>query len=137
MSLTASLASQLSTSTDSAALAELASKAIEEGEEERALPLLQRGVSKNSDPLLWQWKALLERSIDEHEAALASFAEAARLAPADVSVAHGHARTAMEAGLDARPLYERARALAPRNGQILSGHGGRARRDGRGRPGDR
>ena len=54
--------------------------------------MLQRGVSKNSDPLLWQWKALLERSIDEHEAALASFAEAARLAPADVSVAHGHAR---------------------------------------------
>ena len=27
----------------------------------------------------------------------------------------------MEAGLDARPLYERARGLAPRNGQILLG----------------
>lgn len=121
MSLTASLASRLSTSADSAALAELASKAIEEGEEERALPLLERGASRSGDALLWQWKALLERSIDEHKAALASFAEAARLAPGDVSVAHGHARTAMEAGLDARLLYERARALAPRNGQILLG----------------
>ena len=121
MSLTASLASRLSNSADSGSLAELASKAIEEGEEERALPLIERGVSQNGDALLWQWKALLERSIDQHEAALASFAEAARRAPADVSVAHGHARTAMEAGLDARPLYERARGLAPRNGQILLG----------------
>ena len=71
--------------------------------------------------MLWQWKALLERSLDEHEQALASFAEAARLDPADVSIAHGHARTAMEAGLDAGPLYERALSLAPRNGQILIG----------------
>lgn len=121
MSVTASLAASLSGSNDVNALAELASRAIEEGEEERALPLIERGARHAGSSLLWQWKALLERNIDEHEQALASFAEAGRLAPDDVSVAHGHARTAMEAGLDARPLYERAISLAPRDGQILVG----------------
>ena len=121
MSVTESLAAQLSDSLDVDALAELSSKALEEGEEERALPLVERGAMRSRNSLLWQWKALLERSLDEHEAALRSFEEAARLDPADVSVAHGYARTAMEAGLDARPLYERAFSLAPRNGQILVG----------------
>ena len=121
MSVTASLASRLSGATDENALAELAGKALEEGEEERALPLMERGAEQLGSALLWQWKALLERSLDEHALALASFAEAARLAPTEVSIVHGHARTAMEAGLDARPLYERARSLAPRDGQILVG----------------
>lgn len=121
MSVTAALASKLSGSIDEQALADLASKAFEEGEEECALPLVERGAERLRSALLWQWKALLERSLDEHESALASFAEAARLAPSEVSIAHGHARTAMEAGLDARPFYERARSLAPRDGQILVG----------------
>ena len=121
MSVTASLATRLSDSVDANALAELAGKALEEGEEERALPLVERGAVRSRSALLWQWKALLERSLDEHELSLASFEEAARLAPADVSIAHGHARTAMEAGLDARPLYERALSLAPNDGQILVG----------------
>ena len=121
MSVTASMAMALSNSIDVAALADLASKAMEEGEEERVLPLIGRGAEQSRSPLLWQWKALLERSLDEHELALASFAEAARLAPGDPSIAHGHARTAMEAGLDARPFYERALTLAPRNGELLVG----------------
>ena len=121
MSDTASMASALSDSVDVAALAELAGKALEEGEEEHALSLIARGAEKANAALLWQWKALLERSLDEHEQALASFDKAARLAPADVGIAHGHARTAMEAGLDARALYERVVALAPKGGQILVG----------------
>jgi tetratricopeptide (TPR) repeat protein len=119
--MTASLASALSGSVDVAALADLASKALEEGEEERALPLIERGATQGRSALLWQWKGLLERSLDQHEEALQSFEEAARLAPADASIAHGHARTAMEAGLDARPFYERALALAPKNGELLVG----------------
>ena len=121
MSLTDSLASQLVGSVDVQALADLASKAIEEGEEERALPLVQRAAEQTREALLWQWRALLERSLDEHEEALLSFKTAARLDPTDVSVAHGHARTAMEAGLDARVLYEHALSLAPRNGQLIVG----------------
>jgi tetratricopeptide (TPR) repeat protein len=106
---------------DQAALEELAKSARDEGEEERALPLLERAVGQNPTARIWQWKALLERSIDEHEKALESFAEAARLDPANVSIAHGHARVAMEAGLDARDLYERALSLAPQNGPIIVG----------------
>jgi tetratricopeptide (TPR) repeat protein len=63
----------------------------------------------------------LHRALDEHESALESFAEAARLAPADVKIAQGHAQTAMEAGLPAVELFERARSLAPGNGAILVG----------------
>ena len=121
MSETAALATRLSTSLDADAIGELAQKALQEGEEERALQVIERAVAHSPVAALWQWKALLERSLDEHEAALASFEEAALRAPAEVSIAHGHARTAMEAGLDARPLYERALALAPNNGQILVG----------------
>lgn len=121
MSETAALATRLSTSVDAGAIGELARKALEEGEEECALQVIERAVTQSPVAALWQWKALLERSLDEHEAALASFEEASRLAPGEVSIAHGHARTAMEAGLDARPLYEHAFALAPRNGQILVG----------------
>lgn len=106
---------------DPAVLEELARTAQLEGEEERALPILRRASGKVRNARVWQWKGLLERSLDEHEEALHSFAEAARLAPGDMSIAHGRARVAMEAGLDAQPLYEQARALAPNNAALLVG----------------
>jgi tetratricopeptide (TPR) repeat protein len=106
---------------DSAALEQLAEVAINEGEEDRALPLLERALDKSATARLWQWKGLLERSIDEHERALRSFAEAVRIDPSDVTIAHGHARVAMEAGLDAQPLYERALALEPQSGPLIVG----------------
>ena len=121
MTVTGSLATALSNSVDVNALADLARKAVEEGEEERAIPLIERAAVQARSAILWQWKGLLERSIDDHQSALSSFQEAAKLAPTDVSIAHGRARTAMEAGLDARELYERALSLAPRNGQIIVG----------------
>lgn len=106
---------------DTPVLEQLARTARDEGEEEQALPLLERALEKNPTARIWHWKALLERSLDELELALGSFAEAARIDPVDPAVAHGHARVAMEAGLDARPLYERARSLAPQNGGIIVG----------------
>lgn len=107
---------------DPVALDQLANKALEEAEEERALPLLDRAVAQSPTARLWQWKGLLERAIDEHERAIRSYTEAARLGPTEPSIAHGLARVAMEAGLDARSYYETARRLAPRNGQIVIGH---------------
>jgi len=106
---------------DPDALDQLAQIALNEGEEERALPLLERALEKSPNARTWQWKGLLERSIDEHERALMSFAEAARLAPSDASIAHGRARVALEAGINAEELYERALALAPRNGALVIG----------------
>ena len=108
-------------STDPDALADLADHALREGEEEQALPLISRAVSQRPTARLWQWKGLLERSLDEHEQGLKSFGLAARLDPADASIAHGHARVALEAGLPAEQLYQRARALAPADGSVLVG----------------
>jgi len=121
VSFKAALASVSSRPLDPAALDQLAKEAMRQGEEESALPLFERAVEQAPTAQLWQWKGLLERSIDEHQRALDSFAEAARLDPANISIAHGRARVTMEAGLDAQELYRQARALAPRNGQILIG----------------
>jgi tetratricopeptide (TPR) repeat protein len=121
VSFKAALAAASSRPLDPATLDALAKAALAQGEEETALPLFERAVEKAPTSRTWQWKGLLERSIDEHQRALDSLAEAARLAPADAGIAHGLARVAMEAGLDARQLYQHARALAPLNGQLLIG----------------
>jgi len=61
----AALAAVSSRPLDPAALDQLAKEALRQGEEESALPLLERAVEQAPTALLWQWKGLLERSIDE------------------------------------------------------------------------
>ncbi len=100
---------------------DLASAALAEGEEERGLPLVRAAAEQSGDPSLWQWAGLLNRALDEHQAALDCFAEAARFAPGDPKIAHGHARVALEAGLDSVALFERARALAPQDPGVVLG----------------
>ena len=102
-------------------LAELAEEALRTGDEEGVIPNVRAGAERHESALLWQWTALLQRSLDDHQNALDSFAEAARLAPTDAKIAHGYAQTAREAGVDAVPMFERAHSLAPRNGPILLG----------------
>ena len=123
---------------DRQALELLASEAIESGEEEAALPFIEAAVGAQPSARLWQWKALLERALDRHGEALRSFEAAAALAPADAGIAHGLARTALEAGLPAEQLFERARELAPHDEQVIaglvaarlaSGHGAEAERE--------
>ena len=56
-------------------LPDIASRALAERTEEQALPLLEKGArAARTDARLWQWKALLERALDEHADALNSFA---------------------------------------------------------------
>ncbi|GAA0324163.1 putative 2OG-Fe(II) oxygenase [Sphingomonas oligophenolica] len=100
-------------------LANLAELALAQGEEEAALPFLVRGAERSPDARLWQWTGLLQRALDEHEDALASFGRAARIAPFDASIARGRAQVAFEAGLDAVALFEHARRLAPEKGDLL------------------
>lgn len=106
---------------DRHALEKLASQAIESGEEEAALPLLDAATTAQPDARLLQWKALLERSLDRHQEALRSFDAAAALAPSDPGIAHGHARIALEAGVAAEQLHEHALQLAPGDGRVLAG----------------
>ncbi len=102
-------------------LADVASEALHAGEEDRAIPIVRAGAEQHQSALLWQWTGLLQRSLDEHESALESFTEAARLAPDNAKIAQGLAQTTMEAGLDAVTQFEHARSLAPQNGAILVG----------------
>jgi tetratricopeptide (TPR) repeat protein len=64
---------------------------------------------------------LLQRSLDEHEEALASFEHAARLKPDGPKIAQARAQTAMEAGLPAVELFETALRLAPQDGSVIVG----------------
>lgn len=102
-------------------LGEFARAALAEQREHEALPILESAVRTGRDARLWQWKGLLERALDQHAEALASFAQAAAIAPADASIAHGHARIALEAGVPAAHLFVRALQLAPENGEVFIG----------------
>ena len=135
MSFRAALDAALERPDDQEALADLAEAALREGEEEQAIPLLARRLAQSPEARLFQWKGLLERSIDEHAEALNSFDHAARLDPANARIAHGRARVALEAGVPAEALFEQALRLAPSDGsallglvaaRLVAGHGERA-----------
>jgi tetratricopeptide (TPR) repeat protein len=70
---------------------------------------------------LWQFTGLLQRSLDQHADAFRSFRAAALADPEDAGIAHGHAQVAVEAGLDAVALFERAMRLAPTSGEVMIG----------------
>lgn len=106
---------------DPETVGDLARESLIAGEEEAALPLIQRQADAQRSARLWQWAGLLQRSIDEHENALRSLERAGALAPGDASIAHGRARVALEAGLPAVELFERARSLAPQDGDVQIG----------------
>ncbi len=100
---------------------DLARAALAEGEEQAALKQLIPAAECSREALLWQWVGLLQRSLDEHQAAIVSLGQAAALAPNDPAIAHARARVALEAGLDAVDLFLRARALAPNDGSVALG----------------
>jgi len=107
---------------DPDALADLARLALEEGEEEAALRVIAPAAEGSGDARLWQWTGLLNRALDDHALALDAFASAARFDPDNASIAHGHARVALEAGLDARALFDRALVLGV-SGDVILGRG--------------
>ena len=107
---------------DSIGLQRYAKAATEQGNEAEAAPVLAAAAARfASDPLLWQWTALLHRALDQHGEALAAAETAARLAPQDARIAHGRAHIALEAGRDARDVFEAAARLDPANGDVLLG----------------
>ena len=102
-------------------LSDLAERALAEGRETEVVDAIRDGAVRFKSALLWQWTALLQRSLDRHEDALESFANAVRLDPANARIAQGRAHTAMEAGLPAVELFEEAIRLNPRNGPTMIG----------------
>jgi tetratricopeptide (TPR) repeat protein len=107
---------------DPGRLARLARTALEKSREAEVLPLLAQALeARPEDAVLWQWKGILERALEDHSNAVQSFRRAAELAPADASIANGLARTSLEAGLAAADLFERTLQLDPSNGLAYLG----------------
>lgn len=73
------------------------------------------------DYRLWHVKGLIHREQEQRELAIPALRRAAELAPAEPLVAHGYARTLMEAGLPSVEPFARALKLAPGNTEILLG----------------
>jgi len=99
-----------------------AATAIRQGFAQEALPLAEAGARNHpTDARMWQVLGLAHRRLDALEPAVAALAKAAELAPGDALIAHSVARAAMEAGLPASALFERAHGLAPNDGSVLLG----------------
>ena len=82
---------------------------------ERALKLTPH------DPRLWHVKGLILRDQDRRELALPALKRAAEMAPAEPIIAHGYARTLLEAGLPSVEEFGRAMKLAPGNPAVITG----------------
>ncbi|MCW3846270.1 putative 2OG-Fe(II) oxygenase [Sphingomonas sp. LB-2] len=107
---------------DSVGLQRWALAAQQQGDEAEAAPVLAAAAARfRTDPLLWQWSALLHRALDRNAEALAAAETAARLAPGHPRIAQGLAHIRLEAGKDAVSAFEAAARLEPANGEILLG----------------
>lgn len=73
------------------------------------------------DPRLWHVKGLIHREHDRRELAIPALQRAVELAPNEPLIAHGYARTLLEAGLPAVQAFGRAIKLAPNNPEVVKG----------------
>ncbi|MGN6058397.1 MAG: 2OG-Fe(II) oxygenase family protein [Sphingomicrobium sp.] len=91
---------------------------------DRDLPLadVDRALAQAPhDYRLWHIKGLIHREQEQRELALPALRRAAELAPAEPLVAHGLARTSLEAGLPSVEPFARALKLAPGNTDLVTG----------------
>lgn len=107
---------------DTAAVVTRANAAAAAWTDADVLPFLTDAVSDApADARRWHVLGLALRNLDRHADALAAFREAVARAPADALAAHALARTALEAGLPATALFDRALALAPLEAPVILG----------------
>ncbi len=91
-------------------------------EEESVVSLIDSAAEANpGHARLWQVRGLVHRSLDQHLAALVAFDHAAAIAPENGLIAHGRARTSLEAGLPASALFEQSLRLAPGDEAVAFG----------------
>ncbi len=101
---------------------------------DRAIEALNRGASDlplddidralgvaPQDYRLWHIKGLIHREQDQRELAIPALRRAVELAPTEPLVAHGYARTLLEAGLPSVDAFARALKLAPANTEVVKG----------------
>ena len=91
--------------------------------EEQVLPLVRAAAAAHpSHPRLWQVLGLMHRAVDDMEPAIEALGRAARLAPNDAQIAHGLARSALEAGRKAASLFAKLSKVAPADEAVLLGY---------------
>ena len=73
------------------------------------------------DPRLWHIKGLMHRKEERRELAIPALQRAVQLAPDEPLIAHGYARTLLEAGLPCIEAFGRAVKLAPGNPDVTKG----------------
>lgn len=107
---------------DAAAIFAAGLDLLDADQPEALFPRVRKMAERHgSDHRIQQLLGLTARALGESGQALAAFARAAALAPADPLIAHSHARAALEAGRDASFLFDRAAQLAPNDGSVLQG----------------
>ena len=107
---------------NTSALLGAANAAIQHGHAAAAEPILAAAASAApGSPQLWQYLGLARRALQDSAGAHIAFTRAASMIPDDPLIAHSQARTALEAGYPAVPLFNRARLLAPTDGSIVLG----------------
>jgi hypothetical protein len=104
-------------------LADLALDALDHGLFEAIVARIGQAIAEGArDARLNQILALARRELLDGAGAVDAFETAHALAPGDVKIAHGLARSAWEAGWPAVARYEQAMRLAPADAALILGH---------------
>lgn len=103
--------------------AERGLQAIATGDEAAVLPLLIAAAATGPrDARLLHVIGLVHRALGDLAPAIAAFDAALAINPASARLVHARARAALEAGLPSVLWFERARAMAPADGDVVLGH---------------
>lgn len=107
---------------DRAAASDLGLRAIDDRREEDVLPMLTAlAAAPPADATLLHVVGLLHRAVGDHAAAIDALDRAFALNPGSARLVHARARTALEAGVESLTWFERARQLAPADGDVILG----------------
>lgn len=99
---------------DAESLCHLAEQALANGDEQVAEERLSGWLRLNSgNAVVWHWCAMLRRSLDRRDEAIAALQHALRRDPGNVGIAHALAQVMVEAGLPAARLFEKVVQAAP------------------------
>ena len=107
---------------DPARALDRAIEALNRGDPDLPLEDVDRALAiAPHDYRLWHIKGLIHREQEQRELAIPALRRAVELAPNEPLVAHGYARTLLEAGLPSVEAFARALKLAPGNTDVVTG----------------
>ena len=116
------MSAQIRTAVDPSRILDQAIAALKTPETGLPLDDVERALLVSPyDPRLWHVKGLIHREQERRELAIPALRRAVELAPNEPLIAHGLARTLLEAGLPATEEFGRALRLSNSNPEVLQG----------------